>query len=109
MRDGVGWPPAGPAPVRQATTLVCLLTDARLSKTDAWLLARAGSAGVARAVEPSATALDGDLVACMTTNRVPADPLLLSVLAAEVVAQAVRDAALSATGAPGCPAAAERR
>ena len=108
MREGIGWPPPGPAPVRQATTLVCLLTDARLGKTDVWKLARAGSAGVARAVEPSATALDGDLVTCMTTDRVPADPLLLSVLAAEVVAEAVRDAALSATGAPGCPAAGER-
>ena len=108
MREGIGWPPPGPEPVRQATTLVCLLTDARLGKTDVWKLARAGSAGVARAVEPSATALDGDLVTCMTTDRVPADPLLLSVLAAEVVAEAVRDAALSATGAPGCPAAGER-
>jgi L-aminopeptidase/D-esterase-like protein len=93
---------------RTGTTLVCLLTDARLSKTQAWLVARAASAGVARAVEPSATAFDGDLVTCMATGRVEADPFVVSSLAAEVAAAAIRDAARSATGAPGCPAARDR-
>ena len=46
-------------PWREATTLVAVLTDARLTKTEAWLVARAASAGVARAVSPSATSFDG--------------------------------------------------
>jgi L-aminopeptidase/D-esterase-like protein len=107
LLEGVTVPP-GATEGRTGTTLVCLLTDARLSKTQAWLAARAASAGVARAVEPSATAFDGDLVTCMATGRVDADPFVVSSLAAEVAAAAIRDAALSATGAPGCPAAHDR-
>jgi L-aminopeptidase/D-esterase-like protein len=93
---------------REATTLVCLVTDARLDKRGAWLVARAGSAGVARAVSPSATAADGDLVVCAATGEVEADPFVLSALAPGVIADAIRDAVASATGAPGCPAASER-
>jgi L-aminopeptidase/D-esterase-like protein len=95
-------------PVREATTLVLLLTDARLTKRDAWLVARAGTSGVARAVDPSATPHDGDLVVCAATGAVEADLLVLAALAATVTAEAIRDAVLQATGAPGCPAARER-
>jgi L-aminopeptidase/D-esterase-like protein len=98
------------APFRRAsesTTLVCLLTDAALTKTQAWLVARAASSGVARAVDPAATAVDGDVVYCLAAGAAEADPLALSALAARVTAAAVRDAVRSATGAPGCPAASE--
>ena len=100
---------SGLSPWRESTTLVCVLTDAALTKTQAWLVARAASAGVARAVDPAATAVDGDVVYCIATGRVEADALAVSVLAAEVTAQAIRDAVRQATGAPGCPSAAERR
>ncbi len=93
---------------REATTLICLLTDAQLTKTEAWKIARAGTAGLARAIAPCATALDGDLVTCLGTNRVPADPFALEVIAAEVIAAAIRDAVDHATAAPGCPTRAER-
>src|SRR5262249_50706346 len=46
-------------PWRESTTLVAVLTDARLTKTETWRVARAASAGVARAVRPSATSFDG--------------------------------------------------
>jgi len=95
-------------PWRESTTLVCVLTDAELTKTQAWLVARAASAGVARAVDPAATAVDGDVVYCVATGRVPLDPLAVATLGAEVTAAAIRDAVRSATGAPGCPTAAER-
>jgi L-aminopeptidase/D-esterase-like protein len=72
------------------------------------VVARAASAGVARAVSPSATAVDGDLVVCLATGAVPGDPFALSVLAAEVTAEAIRDAARQATGAPGAPTAGHR-
>jgi hypothetical protein len=39
---------------------------------------------------------------------VAADPLAVSAVAASVTAQAIRDAVREATGAPGCPSAAER-
>jgi L-aminopeptidase/D-esterase-like protein len=93
---------------REATTLVCVLTDAQLTKTEAWLCARAANAGMARAVTPVWTSFDGDTMFCATTNALEADPAVVSALAAEVTAEAIRDAVRQATGAPDCPAASER-
>jgi L-aminopeptidase/D-esterase-like protein len=89
---------------REATTLVCVMTDAKLTKTEAWLVARAATAGVARAVVPSATSFDGDFACCIASGTVEAPTLVVSSLAAEATARAVRDAVREATGAPGCPA-----
>lgn len=94
-------------PWREATTLVCVLTDVTLSKTEAWMCARAANAGVARAVSPVWTPFDGDTVFCASTRRVEADPLTVALTAPEVVAEAIRDGVLSATGVPGCPAVSE--
>ncbi|HLB03675.1 MAG TPA: P1 family peptidase, partial [Gaiellaceae bacterium] len=104
LREGCS--PMGPW--RESTTLVSVLTDAALTKTEAWLVARAASAGIARAVDPVATPVDGDVSYCVATGRVPADSLAVSALAAEVAAAAIRDAIRTAAGAPECPAAAER-
>jgi L-aminopeptidase/D-esterase-like protein len=95
-------------PWRESTTLVCVLTDAQLTKTQAWLVARAASAGVARAVDPAATAVDGDVVYCVATGRAEVDQLTVAAVAADVTAAAIRDAVRQATGAPGCPSADER-
>jgi L-aminopeptidase/D-esterase-like protein len=92
-------------PWRESTTLVCVLTDARLTKTDAWRVARAASAGVARAVVPSATSFDGDVAYCLAGCRVDADPFVVATLAADVVSAAIRDGVRSATEAPTCPTA----
>lgn len=98
-----------PVQDRQNTTLVCLCTDAKLTKTQAWQLARAAAPGVARAVSPCATPFDGDMVFTLASGKVEADPMVLGALAAEVTAEAIRDAVATATSAPGCPTAAERR
>lgn len=88
LRSGVRPPPA-----REATTLVCVVTDAVLDRTEAWLVARAASAGVARAVHPSATVFDGDVAICLSTARGPrVEPFAISALAADVTAAAIRDA-----------------
>ena len=100
-------PPLSQA-ARQNTTLVCLVTDALLTKTEAWQVARAASPGVARAVSPCATAHDGDMVFCLASGKVEVDRFTLSALAAEVTSEAIRDAVARATSAPGCPTAAER-
>ena len=100
---------ARPLRANESTTLVCLLTDADLTKTEAWRVSRAASSGVARAVDPSATAVDGDVVYCLASGGASADLVALSAVAAEVTAAAVRDAVRSASGAPGCAAGGERR
>jgi L-aminopeptidase/D-esterase-like protein len=105
VKEGAALTPSS----REATTLVCLMTDALLDKRAAWLVARAGTAGVARAVQPTATAWDGDLVYCLATGAVEADPFAVSVVASDVVAAAIRDAVRSAWGAGGCPSLAERQ
>ena len=82
------------------TTLVCLMTDAALDKAQCARVARAASAGVARAVEPVFTDVDGDVAFCLASGAGgPAgrfDVLQLEALAARVAAEAVRDAARSA-------------
>jgi L-aminopeptidase/D-esterase-like protein len=103
LSEGVPAPPP-----RQSTTLVCVMTDAALTKTQAWLVARAASSGVARAVDPSATSVDGDVVYCLAAGTVEVNPFAISALAAHVTAAAVRDGVRQATAAPGCPAASDR-
>jgi L-aminopeptidase/D-esterase-like protein len=93
---------------REATTLACVVSDATLTKTEAWLCARAAGAGMARAVSPVWTPFDGDTVFCAATNEREEDPVVVAAFAAEVTAEAIRDAVRQATGAPGCPAASER-
>jgi L-aminopeptidase/D-esterase-like protein len=94
-------------PWREATTLVCVLTDVALTKLEAWMCARAANAGVARAVSPVWTPFDGDAVFCASTCGREGDPLVVTLAAADVVAEAIRHGVRAATGAPGCPAASE--
>jgi L-aminopeptidase/D-esterase-like protein len=88
LRGGTVAPPA-----REATVLVAVLTDAILDRTQAWVVARSASAGVARAVHPVATPFDGDVALCLSTARVEVDPLVLTAIVQDVVAAAVRDGA----------------
>lgn len=69
------------------------MTDAIVDRAGAWMLARAATAGVARTVQPVATAYDGDVCFALATGRVTADPFALQVSVAEAVAAAVRDGA----------------
>jgi L-aminopeptidase/D-esterase-like protein len=93
-----------PPLVGQSTTLVCLITDAKLTKTEAQILSRAAGAGIARCVIPSATPVDGDACFCLSTGQVESDTFVLSATAAGVVEAAIRDAVWQATGTAGCPA-----
>jgi L-aminopeptidase/D-esterase-like protein len=102
---------AGHAPLvtaRDSTTIVCVATDARLTKTEAWRVARASAAGVARAVDPSATAVDGDYVFCLASGRAEAEPIALASAAAAVTAAAIRDGVMQACDVAGCESASGR-
>lgn len=78
------------------TTLVCVCTDAALSKRDCGMVARAATAGIARAVDPTFTPIDGDVAFCLASGGVdegrPYLSLQLGVAAATVTAAAIRDA-----------------
>ena len=98
----------GGSPLGQATTLVCLVTDAKLTKNEAWLISRSAAPGFARALSPTSTMVDGDLCVCIATGRVEVDLFTLQAMAGEVTAAAIRDAARQATDSPDTPSAATR-
>jgi L-aminopeptidase/D-esterase-like protein len=83
------------------TTLACVCTDARLDKRGCAIVARTASAGIARAVDPAFTPLDGDVVFCLASGPEPflAPGLeaswaltVVGTCAATVTAAAIRDA-----------------
>ena len=98
-----------PAPARrlgEATTIAILATDAALDKPALQRLAVAAHDGMARALVPSHTPLDGDLVFAVSTGARPlpdpaTDPFLLGHAAASCLARAIARGVHAATPAPG--------
>jgi L-aminopeptidase/D-esterase-like protein len=93
--------PVWPVPVGESTTLACVCTDAPLDKRDCGIVARMAAAGLARAVDPVFSPMDGDVIFCIASGpeqpRAPGleKSLLLSALgtvAATTAAEAIRDA-----------------
>jgi len=92
----------------QSTTLVCVCTDAPLDKRGCGIVARIAAAGIARAVDPAFTPIDGDVAFCVASGTAPppepgfAVSWLLTLVgsaAATVTAAAIRDAVVqSAAG-----------
>jgi L-aminopeptidase/D-esterase-like protein len=83
------------------TTLVCVCTNASLDKRGCGIIARMASAGVARAVDPVFSPLDGDVVFCVASGSEPPPApglaatwalTVLGTVAATVTAEAIRDA-----------------
>jgi L-aminopeptidase/D-esterase-like protein len=80
------------------TTLVCLMTDAPLTPPGCTRVARMASGGVARAVNPTFSDVDGDVVFCLASGRGEADRFTataVGTIAATVTAAAIRDAVRS--------------
>ncbi len=72
------------------TTLVVVATDAVISKSEAKRLADSCHAGMARAIRPSHTTVDGDtsfVISTCTAKKL--DPLLLTAAVQDVVSQAI--------------------
>ncbi|MDR7523548.1 MAG: P1 family peptidase [Armatimonadota bacterium] len=95
------------------TTLVVVATDAPLTKAQAWRLAVQGHAGLSRAIAPSHTLYDGDVVFALATGTWPgaplqtADLLRLGEAAAGATAEAVRRGVRAARGLGGIPGLAD--
>ena len=109
---GLGKAP-GPAPAprtklesRGNTTIAIVATDAKLTKAEATRLATAAHDGIARAIVPAHTPMDGDLVFAASTGIRTAeaqDRLLLGHVAATCLARAIARAVYDATPAKGDP------
>lgn len=100
---------AEPAPAKrlgEATTIAIVATDAALDKSALTRLATAAHDGMARALVPSHTPLDGDLVFAVSTGaRKLADPVgeafVLGHAAASVLARAIARGVYEARAEPG--------
>jgi L-aminopeptidase/D-esterase-like protein len=78
---------------REHTTIVIVATDARLDKVECRLMAESAHDGFARALHPAHTRADGDLAFALATGRRTVASLdRLRVVAADVVASAIRSA-----------------
>jgi L-aminopeptidase/D-esterase-like protein len=79
-------------------------TNARLTKEEANKVAEMSQDGVARAIRPAHTLLDGDTLFALATGQRRADVNVVGACAAEVVARAIANAAREAHGVAGIPA-----
>lgn len=100
---------AEPPPMKrlgEATTIAIVATDAALTQAQAQRLAVAAHDGMARALVPSHTPFDGDLVFAAATGARPlvdplADPFVLGHAAASCLARAIARAVHAAHPMPG--------
>jgi L-aminopeptidase/D-esterase-like protein len=92
--------PAPPAMEERNTTLVCVMTDAPLTKPGCSRVARMASAGVARAVDPVFSDVDGDVAFCLASGSGEPErygALAVGAIAAMVTAAAIRDGVRSSS------------
>ncbi|MFN8109886.1 MAG: P1 family peptidase [Thermoleophilia bacterium] len=91
------------------TTLAVAMTDAALTKPEAAQVARMVSSGVARAVVPVHTPIDGDVSFTLAGGQRPTSAFAVGMVAATLTETAIRDAVRSATAVRGVPTGADRR
>jgi L-aminopeptidase/D-esterase-like protein len=92
---------------RENTVIGVVATNAGLTKEGANKVAQMAQDGVARAIRPAHTMLDGDTIFALSTGRRRADVNIIGAYAAEVFAQAIVLAVRAATSAGGVPSLAE--
>lgn len=88
---------------RENTVIGVVATNARLSKEEVNQIAKMAHDGLARAVRPAHTALDGDTIFALATGKRNAEANIVGTFAAEVLAQAIVRAVRTAQPAGGIP------
>ncbi|MDO4841276.1 MAG: P1 family peptidase [Phoenicibacter congonensis] len=83
------------------TTLSVVMTNAKFTKTECKKIATCANDGFARAINPVHTQNDGDSIFVMSKGKIRADVDVVSTMAAEVVANSIRDAVKSAVSCHG--------
>ncbi len=87
------------------TTIGCIVTNAKLTKTQANKIASIAHNGFARAIRPVHTMADGDTIFVLATGETEVMPDAAGALAADVMARAINRAARAAEPAYGLKAA----
>ncbi len=102
---GMAAAPSYPAGAGSNTIIGVVATNAALTKEEVNKVAQMAHDGLAQAVRPSHTMLDGDtLIALASGTAGPANVSVIGAFAAEAVAEAIRRAVLTATSLAGLPA-----
>jgi L-aminopeptidase/D-esterase-like protein len=83
------WDRSPPLSAGTNTTIGAILTDARLSREQTARLATVAQDGIARAIRPSRTMFDGDVLFSLATGTARADDGQVEVLATDLVARAI--------------------
>jgi L-aminopeptidase/D-esterase-like protein len=102
-------PPLSPFAAEPNSTIGVVATDARLSKSDCYRLAVMAQAGMARAVRPVHTPVDGDTIFALATGAADrsGDVFQLGALAERAVSRAILRGVTEAKGLAGVPSARE--
>lgn len=98
--------PVAPPTSGTNTTITIVATDADLTQAQATRMAVAAHDGMARAIVPSHTPFDGDLVFCAATGKIPLsdlpmDQLALGQAASQCLSRAIARGVYEATAAAG--------
>ncbi len=88
---------------RENTTICIVATNANLNKAEVNKVAQMASTGIAKVISPCWTEYDGDIVIALAAGEVKYDYNLVGIIAAELVAEAILDAVLSAKPLAGIP------
>jgi L-aminopeptidase/D-esterase-like protein len=88
---------------RTNTVIGVVATNAKLNKAQATKVAQMAQDGVARAIRPAHTMLDGDVLFALSTGAEKADVSTVGAFAAEVLSQAIIRAVKMASPAGGLP------
>jgi len=90
--------------VQTNTTLVAVMTNARLTKVQVNRVAQRAQTGMARTIKPVHTSYDGDVVFGLASGVVDADFDMIAELGADATAGAIRNGVRNATSLGGVPA-----
>jgi L-aminopeptidase/D-esterase-like protein len=97
------------APIGTNTTIGVVATNAKLTKSQITKVAQMAHDGLAKAIFPAHTPMDGDTMFAISTGTWDGEPDLLTIgaLAVEVTAESIVNAVRNAESIPGYPAARE--
>lgn len=90
-----------PAAPSENTVIGVVATNARLTKDEVNKVAQMAHDGLARAVRPAHTLFDGDTIFGLATGQIPANANVIGAFAADMVADAIRNAVRAAASLAG--------
>jgi L-aminopeptidase/D-esterase-like protein len=93
---------------RSNTVIGVVAVNAKFSKAETNKIAQMAHDGLARAIRPAHTMLDGDTIFALATGGKSADVSIVGAFAAEAFAQACLNAVKAARGAGGLPGASDQ-